>query len=268
MCFVTEILSDSRRGKKLPTEDIKVKKNSVMRTLLIALVVLVPLGLVVLGISAKMHPPISRQLASASQTTRLLAVPQSAAAQPFKSDDPRSLKEKAKESGNYVEMKPPKKAKGFANLAELAAASTVVAVGVPQGNTCKVSPDGRSATIDYNVQVEYLYKGKFKQGDIITVRVPGGRVSFDDGTTAEVRTPWFKKMQAGQAYALFLTPDIDSQAFVTTGEAQGLFEIPTTKGSTIIQTHTGVPNDAVRKYNGMNAKDFLTELRKVTGKKL
>lgn len=56
--------------------------------------------------------------------------------------------------------------------------------------------------------------------------------------------------------------------FATTGEAQGIFEIPTSRESRIIQTHTGIPNDPMWKYNGIDPKTFFRELRSATGKRL
>jgi hypothetical protein len=119
------------------------------------------------------------------------------------------------------------------------------------------------------VRVAYVYKGAIREGNIITVSLPGGKVGFDDGSTAEIRTPWFKKMMNGKAYVLFLTATSRPKVFVTTGEAQGIFEIPTTaKGLRIVQAHTGVPNDPIWKYQGKDVRDFLKELRRITRKPL
>lgn len=97
--------------------------------------------------------------------------------------------------------------------------------------------------------------------------LPGGKVRFADGSTAEIRTAWFKKMQNGKTYALFLSPGSGS-GFVTTGEAQGLFEIPTTEGDQSVKTHSGIPRDSVGKYQGTDVKTFLRELRQATKKPL
>jgi hypothetical protein len=91
-------------------------------------------------------------------------------------------------------------------------------------------------------------------------------VHFSDGTSAEVRTPWFKKMQEGTTYLLFLNQPALGQPFVTTGAAQGLFEIPTTQGSRVVKTHTGILKDPIWKYNGMDVKAFLKEVRQAIKK--
>ncbi len=181
-------------------------------------------------------------------------------------EDNRPLREKAKEARRYSEVKRPNK-KAFADLADLNANSSLVIIGIPQENISRLSSDGKMITLDYKVRVEYVYKGAVQEGSTITVSLPGGSWVFDDGSEAEVRTPWFKKMQNGKAYALFLNSSSRSDLFVTTGEAQGLFEIPTTKDSTFVKVQSGLPQDPVWKYQNADVKTFLKELRKVTGKK-
>jgi len=43
------------------------------------------------------------------------------------------------------------------------------------------------------------------------------------------------------ADALFLQPDAGTRRFTTTGEAQGVIEIPTTPEDRTIKTHSGLP---------------------------
>ena len=54
--------------------------------------------------------------------------------------------------------------------------------------------------------------------------------------------------------------------FTTTGEAQGLFEIPTTKNIQTVSVHTGIKDDAMLKYHKMNVRAFLKEVRRATKK--
>ena len=100
------------------------------------------------------------------------------------------------------------------------------------------------------------------------VEVPKDRKKKDrdrdkakDGTTAEVKTPWFKKMQHGSAYALFLTEGDRPGTFATTGVAQGVFGIPTTAEDRTVKVHSGLLMDFVWKYQGMNVYVFLKELK-------
>ncbi len=75
-------------------------------------------------------------------------------------------------------------------------------------------------------------------------------------------------MQNGKTYALFLSPGSENGLFVTTGEAQGLFEIPTTEFDQTVKTHSGIPRHSVGKYQGTDVKTFLRELRQATKKPL
>jgi hypothetical protein len=181
-------------------------------------------------------------------------------------DDPPQLKDKAKLAGHFVGYENPNKTRRFANLEELAAQSAAVIIATAGENVCRLSPDGRSITIDYPLSVQYLYKGNLHEGDSLSVSLPGGKVVFADGTTAEIRTPWFKKMQRGVTYLLFLTPGDRSGNYVTTGGAQGLFEIPTDPRNRKVKTHTGLLKDAIWKYQDMDVKDFLRAVRRATKK--
>ncbi len=181
------------------------------------------------------------------------------------SQDVRTLREKARDVRKVAELKYPTRGQAVSDVAELAVRSSDVLIGTPVDNLSRLSADGRSITLDYKVKVEYVYKGTVKQGATITVSLPGGKLMFDDGSTAEVQTPWFKKMLNGQTYALFLKADAAGN-FTTVGEAQGLFGIPTTQNDQAVSIHTGIKGDAMLKYNQMNVRAFLKEVRRATGK--
>lgn len=177
--------------------------------------------------------------------------------------DNRTLKERAKGAHNYQERKDPDKTKSVSTLKELAKRSTNIIIGVPKDNVSKLTLDGNSIVIEYLVRVEHTYKGSLKEGQTIKVVIPGGRLTFGDGGTAEVKTPWFRKMLTGKAYALFLGTANGNRQFETTGEAQGIFEIPTTKESRAVKVHTGVPGDPMWRYQNIGVMKFLREIRSV-----
>lgn len=180
-------------------------------------------------------------------------------------NDARTLKEKAKGSRQYVEHES-NKAPAYATLNELAGRSSAVIIGTPQENVCRLSPDGKSVTIDYKVSVSHVYKGGLKEGEVVTVSLPGGVAVLDDGTRVEVKTPWFKKMQGGKTYALFLGPVDGREAFAPAGGPQGVFEIPVTKESRNVKSHSGLRSDPMWAYHDMGVMAFLKEVRKATGK--
>ena len=172
----------------------------------------------------------------------------------------QTLKAKAKEDRRFIRTESPAGPGHYASLAALVVDSAAVLIGTPQTNISKLTPDGTNITLDYQVKVEYVYKGNLRESDIVTISLPGGMVKFEDGSTAEVRTPGFRKMQDGKTYALFLATKANN-AFVPIGGPQGIFEIPTTNVTRAVKSHTLVPNDPMLKYNGMNVKDFFKVLR-------
>jgi hypothetical protein len=199
--------------------------------------------------------------------TVLIALTNGASANSAQGDN-RNLRERAKQERSVREFQNPKTTTVYSDLSQLVNDSAVVIIGTVQKNTPALSPDGKSISLDYEVRVEYVYKGRTQPDSTITVSLPGGRVKFDDGSTAEIMTPWLRKMQNGKSYALFLQPGNVKGQFVTTGEAQGLIEIPTDASDRTVKTSSGIHSHPIRRYNGQDVKTFLRELRQVTGKPL
>jgi hypothetical protein len=110
----------------------------------------------------------------------------------------QTLKAKAKEDRRFILTENPVGPGGYANLSALVGESAAVLVGTPQTNISRLKTDGTNITLDYQVKVEYVYKGNLQESDIVTISLPGGMVKFEDGSTAEVRTPGFRKMQDGK----------------------------------------------------------------------
>lgn len=173
----------------------------------------------------------------------------------------QTLKAKAKAERRLIQTENTLGPGRYASLSSLVGESSAVLIGTPQTNISKLTADGTNITLDYEVKVEYVYKGRLRESDIVTISLPGGMVKFEDGSTAEVRTHGFRKMQDGKTYALFLATKANN-AFVPTGGRQGIFEIPTTNVTRAVKSHTLVPNDPMLKYNGMKVKDFFKELRR------
>lgn len=224
-----------------------MKKHNLVKYLLVTLAFVAVLGLALVSIGASRRPRTATQNGGNAA-------------------DNRTLKEKAKQARRFVGTEEPNMATRYTDLNQLAGHSSAVVIGTAQQNVCRLSADGKRITIDYSVKLEYVYQGSLKQGNTITVSLPGGSVEFPDGSSAEIQTPWFKKMQEGTTYLLFLNEAAGGRAFVTTGQAQGVFEIPTSEGSRTVKTHTGVMRDPMWKYQNMDVKVFLREVRKAIKK--
>jgi hypothetical protein len=87
----------------------------------------------------------------------------------------------------------------------------------------------------------------------------GGKVVFEDGTSAEIKTLDFEGMQNDQKYVLFLNPKLRTDGtFSLTGGGQGLFEL--NNESQRVKPH-GHPSDSVQKHKDESVDSFLQEIR-------
>lgn len=208
-----------------------------------------------------------------------------------------SLQNQAQVYGNYVTVAPPSIAPMFGSIDQITHASTLIIAGTALRNQCSLSADGTFITTDYQFSVQMIYKGHLPPStSIITVSLPGGRVAFNNpapsgaptpsvgGTTvtttyAEIRAPWFKKMQQGKTYILFLVgfggsggqsslpptvisgdnlPSTPALTFQPVGGPQGVYEV-TDDG--IIKSNSGRAKDPAWQYHNMGAKPFLDAVR-------
>ena len=176
------------------------------------------------------------------------------------SKDPRTLEEKAKRGqGKLVANLDFNKGAQQTSLTKMVQASESIVVVTTVSNVCKLSEDGKVVRTFYRARVEDVLKGHVKSGGEITVSLPGGKVGFPDGSTAEVQTVWFKKMLNNKRYLLFLSGKPTSDSFTTTGGPQGVFEIPA-DGSGVL-SHSGLANDVMRQYDHKSATSFLSEIK-------
>jgi hypothetical protein len=175
------------------------------------------------------------------------------------SKDPRTLQEKAKRGGGrLVANLDFNKGAQKSSLANMVAASESIAIVTTESNVCKLSEDGKVVRTFYRARVEDVLKGHVRTGGNITVSLPGGKVGFSDGSTAEVQTPWFRKMVNRKRYLLFLSGKPTSDSFTTTGGPQGVFEIAA-DGSLL--SHSGLANDVMRQYAGKNNQAVIKEIK-------
>ena len=204
-------------------------------------------------------------LAISGRGSRQLQEPSSQ--QPI-SDDQRALKEAyergglrevAKLKGVHVFKRDPHWAYGKFDIESLTKNSAAVIVGRITKKLDGRLIDGKAIFTDYEVAVEELVKGDLKQAKTIIVTVPGGRVFFEDGTSAEQVTPTFEHPHIGRAYALFLMEGASvPSVFFLPGGPQGMFDIENTGG---VKSH-GRPDDAgAVETKGKNRDEFMRKVR-------
>lgn len=171
------------------------------------------------------------------------------------------IREATKIKKDYIGIYDPHWDWGLFNIEKLTKNSEAVIVGVPAKNRCKLSTDGQLIITDYDVVVQEVLKGNIQQGSTIKVSLPGGKVKFEDGTTAEIETPNFMKMVNGRTYALYLNEDkTRSGIYELTAGPQGLLELPT--DGTRIKSHARPTDPIAEETKDKDMKVFLKEARK------
>lgn len=174
--------------------------------------------------------------------------------------DPRTLQEKASRGGGkLVSNLDFNTSAQKASLKDVVSGSQLVVIATAESNVCRMSEDGKTVRTIYKVNIEEVLKGQAQPGRKISVSLPGGKVGFPEGGTAEVQTPWFKKMLNNRRYILFLTGKPDGNSFVPTGGPQGVFEIPA--DGTGVLSHSGLSKDAMQQYAGKSRQIFVNEIK-------
>lgn len=145
------------------------------------------------------------------------------------------------------------------DLESLTKNSAAVIIGKPLSSASRLSPDGELITSEYQVNINEVLKGNLTPNEKVNLSLPGGVVVFEDGTSAEIKTPDSERMENGRTYILFLSPKKGTaDSFVMTGGAQGLFELPADKSGVKPKGHRV---DLVQKYKNQPAEEFLEEIR-------
>lgn len=167
------------------------------------------------------------------------------------------LREAARIKGHYVSSENESHWLKY-DLESLTKNSGNIVVGIPIYHVCQLSSNGELITTEYQIKIEQSLKGPLAAGALVNVSLLGGKVVFEDGTSAEIKTPNLEGMENGRTYILFLSPRIgDTGAFNLTGAGQGLFELSQDKA---VKPH-GHPVDTVQKHKNQDADSFLQEIR-------
>ncbi len=170
------------------------------------------------------------------------------------------LREAAKLKGHYVEEYDPHWDFGQYDLEGLSKNSAAVIVGVPTKKLAsRLEPNGEMIVTDYEVAVREVIKGDLKPGGVVTVSLVGGRVEFEDGTSAEMLTTDFEHMKPGGAYAILLSESESAPGTYTlTGGPQGLVELAA-EGK--VKSHGRDTDLSVQESKEKNKEEFLKGLR-------
>lgn len=173
------------------------------------------------------------------------------------------LREAAKLKGRYVASINTSHWLKF-DLESLTKNSAAVIIGRPLSSVSRLTPDGEQITTEYQININEVLKGNLTANEKISLSLPGGIVVFEDGTSAEVKTPDEERIENGKTYLLFLSPKKGAtDGFVATGGAQGLFELPPDKSGVKPKGHRV---DPVQKYKNRPTDKFVEEIREAVRK--
>lgn len=168
------------------------------------------------------------------------------------------LREAAKRKGHYVSAV---RSSGWIkeDVDSLTKNSLAVIVGEPVASTSRLSSNDELITTQYQMKIREVLKGDLVEGRVVKVNVMGGRVTFEDGTSAEIKTLDMEPIERGKSYVLFLKEEKnDSGIFGLTSGGQGLFEL--SDSDSIIQPR-GDRSDVVQKHKNQRKEDFLQEIK-------
>jgi hypothetical protein len=111
-------------------------------------------------------------------------------------------------TGTFVSVVNGRHGNNADSLEFLTTHSPVIVVGSLLGNRTWLNALANEITTDYEVFVEQSLKGAYKTGDKLTMSVNGGKVGFEDGSSAEVRVTGMVPPFNGERYVLFLRPTV------------------------------------------------------------
>jgi hypothetical protein len=169
------------------------------------------------------------------------------------------LREAAKLKRHYIGTEDPNWDWANFNLEQLTKTSVAVIVGVPETSVVQLSSTGDKITTNYKVKVEDVIKGHLVASNIVEVSMLGGRIEFEDGTSAEIQTPGFTRMQNGKRYILFLYANRNgSEILLLTGGPQGLFELDS-DGK--VKPHARPTDHVAKEIEHKNIDSLIRELR-------
>jgi hypothetical protein len=169
------------------------------------------------------------------------------------------LREAAKLKGHYIDDFDPNWDFGLFDIESLTKNSAAIVVGLPIKKLGgRLSSSGQVILTDYEVLVQETMKGAITSGSTIKVSLPGGRVEFEDGTSAELRTPEFEHVKTSSTYTFFLTETDTHDEYTLTGGPQGLIELV---NDSTAKSHGRSTDPVAQENNGRDKDSFLSDVR-------
>jgi len=150
------------------------------------------------------------------------------------------------------------------DLTELQSISDSIVVARVKGRlSSALSPSGDSISTDYGLEVDESIRGRLHASAVFRLRLPGGAVVFEDGTTATVRTDDLERIVPGRRYVLFLK-DLSDHELLSLG-LQSAFGFKADEATIDPLAATDTP--IVIRYRGSLSGMFLQSVRFIANQK-
>jgi hypothetical protein len=118
-------------------------------------------------------------------------------------------------------------------------------------------------TTDYEFLVLERFQGAVGEGEGIHLRLPGGLVRFDNGTTAEWRLAHMPPLRLGDEAVVFVRRAVD--------DGDGVFRLVSTQHGIYrfdaagrVATSASSSSGLAKKFGGVSKEDFLASVRGAT----
>jgi hypothetical protein len=166
-------------------------------------------------------------------------------------------------------------------LDSLVEQSEAVLVGDLVENRAHLSASGEYITTDFRMRVERSLKGDVLPQSEVVFQVMGGKVVFEDGSSADIQTRGFARPSTGARVVIFANPfPMDdplmppavlayangAPVFRLVGMGRGVIELPSNESDRIRVNALGAEDPSARKMRSMRGREFLLELAKVVRK--
>ena len=154
----------------------------------------------------------------------------------------------------------------------------VVLIGELVENQAHLSVSGEYITTDYRMRVQRSLKGWVLPQSEVVFQVMGGKVVFEDGSSAVIETRGFVRPSTGARVVIFANPfPVDdplmppavrayangAPVFRLVGMGRGVIELPADENDRIRMNAVGARDPGALKMRGMSVAHFLVELARV-----
>lgn len=170
---------------------------------------------------------------------------------------PGGLEILAKREGAFV-IKSPNELFGDVNLQTLVKESSEIALVSIQSRTSRLLPGGDDIFTDYTFVPVEVFKGTLSKEPRFSAA--GGKVTFENGTSAEIETIEWQSLQVGEQYILFLQNSGDKYRLTNGIEAAIAISSDGSKMTSLSASDPTRPHAVlkdIQKYNPDSFKSFL-----------